>query len=64
MALTADLRRGIDAIRDYLLGGGFPDPMANAEQLSYPLAGLTGRKAVIPSLRPCLSGLYERLSST
>ena len=35
MALTADLRRGIDAIRDYLFGGGFPDPMANAEQLSY-----------------------------
>ncbi len=35
MALTANLRRGIDAIRDYLFGGGFPDPMANAEQLSY-----------------------------
>lgn len=35
MALTADLRRGIDAIRDYLFGGGFPDPMSNAEQLSY-----------------------------
>lgn len=35
MALTAELRRGIDAIRDYLFGGGFPDPMANAEQLSY-----------------------------
>ena len=35
MALTADLRRGIDSIRDYLFGGGFPDPMSNAEQLSY-----------------------------
>ena len=35
MALTAELRRGIDAIRDYLFGGGFPDPMSNAEQLSY-----------------------------
>jgi type I restriction enzyme M protein len=35
MALTAELRRGIDSIRDYLFGGGFPDPMSNAEQLSY-----------------------------
>jgi len=35
MALTTELRRGIDAIRDYLFGGGFPDPMSNAEQLSY-----------------------------
>lgn len=35
MALTAELRRGIDTIRDYLFGGDFPDPMANAEQLSY-----------------------------
>ena len=35
MALTQELRRGIDAIRDYLFGGGFPDPMSNAEQLSY-----------------------------
>ena len=32
MALTQELRRGIDAIRDYLFGGGFPDPMSNAEQ--------------------------------
>ena len=35
MALTTELRRGIDAIRDYLFGGGYPDPMSNAEQLSY-----------------------------
>ena len=35
MALTTELRRGIDSIRDYLFGGGFPDPMSNAEQLSY-----------------------------
>ena len=35
MALTPALRRGIDSIRDYLYGGGFPDPLSNAEQLSY-----------------------------
>lgn len=35
MALTAELRRGIDGIRDYLYGGGYPDPLSNAEQLSY-----------------------------
>ena len=35
MALTPELRRGIDRIRDYLFGGGFPDPAQNAEQLSY-----------------------------
>ena len=35
MPLTPDLRRGIDRIRDYLFGGGYPDPAQNAEQLSY-----------------------------
>ena len=35
MALTTELRHGIDAIRDYLYAGGYPDPVANAEQLSY-----------------------------
>jgi type I restriction enzyme M protein len=35
MALTPQLRQGIDRIRDYLFGGGYPDPMSNAEQLSY-----------------------------
>ena len=35
MPLTSELRRGIDRIRDYLFGGGFPDPAQNAEQLSY-----------------------------
>lgn len=35
MALTAELRRGIDSIRNYLFGGGYPDPLGNAEQLSY-----------------------------
>ncbi|VTU23991.1 putative type I restriction enzymeP M protein [Variovorax sp. SRS16] len=35
MPLTADMRRSIDQIRDYLFGGGYPDPMSNAEQLSF-----------------------------
>ena len=35
MPLTPDLRRGIDRIRDYLYGGGYPNPAQNAEQLSF-----------------------------
>lgn len=35
MPLTPDMRRAIDQIRDYLFGGGYPDPVANAEQLSF-----------------------------
>jgi type I restriction enzyme M protein len=35
MALTPELRKGIDLIRNYLFGGGYPDPMSNAEQLSF-----------------------------
>jgi len=35
MPLTADMRRSIDQIRDYLFGGGYPDPVSNAEQLSF-----------------------------
>jgi type I restriction enzyme M protein len=35
MPLTADMRRQIDQIRDYLFGGGYPNPMSNAEQLSF-----------------------------
>ncbi|MCU4652254.1 SAM-dependent methyltransferase [Roseibacterium sp. SDUM158016] len=35
MTLTPDLRRGIDQIRDYLFGGGYPNPAQNAEQLSF-----------------------------
>jgi type I restriction enzyme M protein len=35
MPLTADMRRSIDQIRDYLFGGGYPDPVNNAEQLSF-----------------------------
>ena len=35
MTLTPDLRRAIDRIRDYLYGGGYPNPAQNAEQLSF-----------------------------
>ena len=35
MPLTPDMRRAIDQIRDYLFGGGYPDPVSNAEQLSF-----------------------------
>jgi len=35
MPLTSDMRRSIDQIRDYLFGGGYPDPVSNAEQLSF-----------------------------
>ena len=35
MPLTPELRRNIDRIRDYLFGGGYPDPAQNAEQLSF-----------------------------
>ncbi len=35
MPLTPELRRDIDRIRDYLFGGGYPDPAQNAEQLSF-----------------------------
>ena len=35
MPLTPDLRHAIDRIRDYLFGGGYPNPAQNAEQLSF-----------------------------
>lgn len=35
MPMTADMRRKVDQIRDYLYGGGYPDPVSNAEQLSF-----------------------------
>jgi type I restriction enzyme M protein len=35
MPLTSDMRRSIEQIRDYLYGGGYPDPVTNAEQLSF-----------------------------
>lgn len=35
MPLTPEVRQKIDQIRDYLYGGGYPDPMNNAEQLAF-----------------------------
>ena len=35
MPLTPELRHAVDQIRDYLWAGGYPDPMQNAEQLSF-----------------------------
>ena len=35
MPMTPELRCGIDRIRDYLFGGGYPNPALNAEQLSF-----------------------------
>jgi type I restriction enzyme M protein len=35
MVFTSELRRKLDQIRDYLYGGGYPDPLSNAEQLSF-----------------------------
>ncbi len=35
MPLTPDMRRSIEQIRDYLYGGGYPDPVSNAEQLAF-----------------------------
>lgn len=35
MALTLELRQKVDQIRNYLYGGGYPDPMSNAEQLAF-----------------------------
>ena len=35
MPLTNELRSKIDSIRRYLYGGGFPNPLENAVQLSY-----------------------------
>ena len=35
MALNHKIKENLDLIRDYLNGGGFPDPLSNAEQLSY-----------------------------
>ena len=35
MPLTSEMRRSIEQIRDYLFGGGYPDPVSNAEQLAF-----------------------------
>ncbi|MEJ2376473.1 MAG: class I SAM-dependent DNA methyltransferase [Pseudolabrys sp.] len=35
MPFTPEMRHKVDQIRDYLYGGGYPDPLSNAEQLSF-----------------------------
>src|SRR5260221_5510562 len=35
MPFTPEMRRGFDQIRNYLYGGGYRDPLSNAEQLSF-----------------------------
>ena len=35
MPLTPHMRQSIDDVRNYLYGGGYPDPVSNAEQLSF-----------------------------
>lgn len=35
MPMTPEMRRDVDQIRNYLFGGGYPDPVSNAEQLSF-----------------------------
>ena len=35
MPLTPEMRRAVEQIRDYLFGGGYPDPVSNAEQLAF-----------------------------
>ena len=35
MPLTPGMRRSIEQVRDYLFGGGYPDPVSNAEQLAF-----------------------------
>lgn len=35
MPMTPELRQQVDRIRDHLWAGGYPDPLSNAEQLSF-----------------------------
>ncbi|MBE2260492.1 MAG: SAM-dependent DNA methyltransferase, partial [Rhodobacteraceae bacterium] len=35
MSLTPQRRQDIEVIRNYLFGGGYPDPVTNAEQLAF-----------------------------
>ena len=35
MPINLDIKNNIEKIRDYLYGGGYPDPLSNAEQLSF-----------------------------
>jgi type I restriction enzyme M protein len=35
MPFTPEMRQSVEQIRNYLFGGGYPDPVSNAEQLSF-----------------------------
>lgn len=35
MPLTPEMRTSVEQIRNYLFGGGYPDPVSNAEQLAF-----------------------------
>lgn len=35
MPLTPEMKQKVEQIRDYLFGGGYPNPLSNAEQLSF-----------------------------
>src|SRR4051812_14239285 len=35
MPMTPELRQRVDQIRNYLYGGGYPNPVLNAEQLAF-----------------------------
>jgi len=65
MPLTPEMRRSIDQIRDYLFGGGYPDPVSNAEQLSflfffYLVEGIDAENALRARvLKTAHTGLFE-----
>ncbi len=66
MPMAPELRRGINRIRDYLFGGGYPNPAQNAEQLSFLIYShmheaadaARGRAAQRPGAAP-YAGTYE-----
>ena len=35
MPINSEIKTNLEKIRDYLYGGGYPDPLSNAEQLSF-----------------------------
>jgi type I restriction enzyme M protein len=56
MPMTPELRRKVDQIRDYLYGAGYPNPLDNAEQLSflfffYLLEGMDAENADLAQVR-------------
>lgn len=65
MPMTPDMRQSIDQIRNYLFGGGYPDPVSNAEQLSflfffYLVEGIDAEnRAKAKVLKQSYQGLFE-----